>query len=182
MNVAADKFVEYNSVDTEGNVVSPASNIVTFTKDATKNEMETILTAEEATEYTLDKVFPDWTPAAIAAQKTVENVSLADNTLTWGAVEGAAAYAIISNGEVIAIVDAATTSYAVSDANASYAVRAANEMGGFGEAVAAGSGTAIRNLNVASDSEDIIHTIGGIRISKANEGGVYIINGQKIVK
>lgn len=182
MNVAADKFVEYNSVDTEGNVVSPASNIVTFTKDATKNEMETILTAEEAAEYTLDKVFPDWTPAAIAAQKTVENVSLADNTLTWGAVEGAAAYAIISNGEVIAIVDAATTSYAVSDANASYAVRAANEMGGFGEAVAAGSGTAIRNLNVASDSENIIHTIGGIRISKANEGGVYIINGQKIVK
>ena len=83
MNVVADKFVEYNSVDAEGNVVSPASNVVTFTKDANKKEMETIINAEQAAEYSLDKVFPNWTPADIAQQTTVGIVSLTDNTLTW---------------------------------------------------------------------------------------------------
>lgn len=180
MNVAADKFVEYNSVDAEGNVVSPASNVVTFTKDSQQNTMETIITAEQAAEYSLDKVFPDWKPADIALQTTVGAVSLTDNTLTWEAAQGAKAYAIVCNNEIVDIVNATTTSYAVSDSNATYAVRAANGMGGFGEAIKVGeTGTGIKDTISDDGKETIIHTLGGVRINKVGGKGIYIINGKK---
>ncbi len=70
MNCAADKFVEYNSMDTNGNRISPASNVLTFTHSSGNKKYETILTDEEAAGYAIDKVFPDWDPAAIAAQTT----------------------------------------------------------------------------------------------------------------
>ncbi|MGM9697508.1 MAG: pectinesterase family protein [Prevotella sp.] len=180
MNVTADKFVEYNSVDKDGNVVSPASNVVTFTKDSQQKTMETIITAEEAAEYSLDKVFPDWKPAALAQQTTVGAVSLTDNTLTWEAAQGATAYAVVCNDEIADIVDAGTTSYAVSDANATYAVRAANGMGGFGDAIKVGeAGTNIKNAVNDYEQETVIHTLGGVRINKADGKGIYIINGKK---
>lgn len=180
MNVTADKFVEYNSVDKDGNVVSPASNVVTFTKDSQQKTMETIITAEEAAEYSLDKVFPDWKPAALAQQTTVGAVSLTDNTLTWEAAQGATAYAIVCNNQIADIVDASTTSYAVSDANATYAVRAANGMGGFGEAIKVGeAGTSVKNAISNDEQETVIHTLGGVRINKTDGKGIYIINGKK---
>lgn len=182
MNVPADKFVEFNSMDADGNVVTPTTNVVKFTKDAKVNEMETVINAEEAAAYALDKVFPTWTPAALASQVTTANVTLTDNTLKWDAVNDAFAYAIICNGKIEAIVDASVTSYAVNDASATYAVRAANEMGGFGEAVATGTNTAINNIANTAEGKQIIHTIGGIRLNEANANGVYIINGKKIVK
>ena len=182
MNVPADKFVEFNSMDADGNVVTPTTNVVKFTKDSKVNEMETVINAEEAAAYALDKVFPTWTPAALASQVTTANVTLTDNTLKWDAVNDAFAYAIICNGKIEAIVDASVTSYAVNDASATYAVRAANEMGGFGEAVATGTNTAINNIANTAEGKQIIHTIGGIRLNEANANGVYIINGQKIVK
>lgn len=180
MNVTADKFVEFNSVDKDGNVVSPASNVVTFTKDSQQKTMETIITAEEAAEYSLDKVFPDWKPAALAQQTTVGAVSLTDNTLTWEAAQGATAYAIVCNNQIADIVDASTTSYAVSDANASYAVRAANGMGGFGEAIKVGeAATSVKNAVSNDEQETVIHTLGGVRINKTDGKGIYIINGKK---
>ena len=182
MNVPADKFVEFNSMDADGNVVTPTSNVVKFTKDSNVNEMETVINAEQAAAYALDKVFPTWTPAALASQVTTANVTLTDNTLKWDPVDDASAYAIICNGNIEAIVDANVTSYAVNDASATYAVRAANEMGGFGEAVATGTNTAINNIANTAEGKQIIHTIGGIRLNEANANGVYIINGQKIVK
>lgn len=180
MNVTADKFVEFNSVDKDGNVVSPTSNVVTFTKDSQQNTMETIITAEEAAEYSLDKVFPDWKPAVLAQQTTVGAVSLTDNTLTWEAAQGATAYAIVCNNQIADIVDASTTSYAVSDANASYAVRAANGMGGFGEAIKVGeAATSVKNAVSNDEKETVIHTLGGVRINKTDGKGIYIINGKK---
>ncbi|MDE7418776.1 MAG: hypothetical protein K2N35_01045 [Muribaculaceae bacterium] len=68
MNCAADKFVEYNSMDSEGNRITPASNQLTFTHSDGNKSYETVLTDVEAAEYALDKVFPDWDPESIAAQ------------------------------------------------------------------------------------------------------------------
>ena len=72
MNCAADKFVEYNSMDTNGNCISPKTNVLNFTHSTGDKKYETILTAEEAAEYALDKVFPDWAPDKIAAQVEYE--------------------------------------------------------------------------------------------------------------
>lgn len=72
MNCAADKFVEYNSMDSNGNRISPASNVLTFTHSSGNKKYETILSDEDAAAYSLDKVFPTWNPADIAAQDSYQ--------------------------------------------------------------------------------------------------------------
>jgi len=131
MNVVADKFVEFNSVDTNGSVVSPASNILTFTKDKNTKQYETILTAAEADAYKLEKVFTNWTPKAFAAQAAAPVVTVSGNTISWKAVEGASAYAVFNGGKFVTITTG--TSYTASGAG-NFTVRAANQMGGFGPA------------------------------------------------
>lgn len=93
MNCAADKFVEYNSMDADGNVITPASNELTFTHSSGNKTYETVLTADEAAEYAIDKVFPDWRPEEIAAQVVYTpgedlegNVYLVDGTLYAGSL------------------------------------------------------------------------------------------------
>ena len=183
MNVAADKFVEFNTMDKDGNVVSPASNIVKFTKDKNVNEMETILTAEQAAEYALDKVFTNWTPAEDTKQIDVQNAhAFTKHTIKWDDDTNAILYAIYKNGELIDFSE--VSSYYVADANFnadSYAVRAANKMGGFGAPTAVtGTATGIDKIQNA-EGEDIIFNMQGVRVEKAGKG-IYIINGKKVVK
>lgn len=147
MNCAADKFVEYNTMDAEGNVISPSSNVLEFTHSTGNKKYETILTAEQAAEYAIEKVFPNWRAEEIAAQKAMGAVKLEGNAITWSAVEGSAAYAVLKNGKVVDIVTG--TSYAVDDTQAVWAVRAANGRGGFGEASVANTGTGISNVEAA---------------------------------
>ena len=133
MNVAAYSFKEYNSKDTEGNIVSPASLTETFTHNNGNYTYDIILSAEEAAAYTLDKVFPNWTPASQTVQQAAPaNLKFDGETLSWDAAEGANFWAIIKNGVLVDITT--TTSYAVDDVEAEYSVRAANAAGGLGEA------------------------------------------------
>ena len=138
MNVAAYKFKEYNSVDKDGNVVSPASLVETFTKGSQSYTYDIILSDEEAAGFTLDKVFTNWAPAEIAKQAVAPGfVKLDGTSLTWEDNKATKLWAVLKNGEVIDFVTTAT--YTVDDATAVYAVRAANEMGGLSEAVVANS-------------------------------------------
>lgn len=91
MNCAADRFVEYNSMDTEGNRITPTSNELTFTHSTGNKTYETVLSDVEAAEYAIEKVFPDWDPASIAAQVEYEaneatdaNVYLVDGKIYAG--------------------------------------------------------------------------------------------------
>ncbi|MCM1490369.1 MAG: pectinesterase family protein [Muribaculum sp.] len=114
MNCSADKFVEFNSVDADGNVVTPASNVLKFTHSSGDKEYETVLTAEEAAEYAIEKVFPDWRPEEIAAQVVYEeNEDVTNNTYL---VDGKIIYGDLPTGITIM-------------------VRKANSRGGFGPAV-----------------------------------------------
>ncbi len=114
MNCAADKFVEYNSMDTNGNRISPASNVLNFTHSSGDKKYETILTDEQAAEYAIDKVFPDWNPEAIAEQ------------------------ALYNNGEELAgnvyLVDGKVYAGTLPEGN-NLKVRKANARGGFGPEV-----------------------------------------------
>lgn len=154
MNVPADKFYEYNTLDANGNVVSPASNVLTFTKDKQSNKMETILTADEAAKYTVTNMFGDWAPDQKCAQIDSTDATLNGTTLKWEAADSAQAYAIFADDALVAIVDAATTNYTVSDATKTYTVRAANTMGGFGPAAKAKVVTdGIRDITTANNSQ-----------------------------
>lgn len=135
MNVAAKCFVEYNTVDKDGKVVSPASHVVTFTKGDQVNKMETILTAEEAGEYALAKVFPAWAPSDLSAQVKAPVAVIENGVITWNGSDDALGYAIYKNDELLAIVTG-TSSYTDADAKESdvFTIRAINKMGGHGVA------------------------------------------------
>ena len=60
-------FGEYNTCDTAGNLLTPASNVVTFidkkSNDATK-DVETVLSAEQAAVFTMANTLGDWAATA----------------------------------------------------------------------------------------------------------------------
>lgn len=174
MNVPADKFVEYNTTDADGKVVSPASLVLKFTKDSKSNEFETILSEEEAKAYDIDSVFTEWTPDEHAAQKEVGRLKTDGTRLTWDAVEGAKAYAVFNNGEFVEMTS--TNSYDITEGEAAdYTVRAANEYGGFGKAASTTYSSGINS--VETDKGNVVDTayysIEGTRVS-ADYSGLVI--------
>ena len=165
MNVPADKFVEYNSVDANGNVVSPASNVVPFVKGDVKNEMETILTAEQAAAYAISNVFADWDVEAITAQKKI-TVAQADGKLTW--TGDADAYAVFKDGVFEAFTTA--TEYDAPDAEAKYSVRAANIRGGLCQDTFAGETTDLDEVEASEVVSPAFFSLSGARLAQPQHG------------
>jgi hypothetical protein len=192
----ATAFVEYNTMDEDGNVVSPESYIVTFTagkSDDTNPDFETILSEEQAAAFALDKVFTDWTPAELAKQvETDPKAELEDGTITWTAVDGATVYAIYDGEELLGLVFNGT-SFAVSDTQGApsldeevtdntttYTIRVGNIMGGLSEDFPVTKTTGIKNLNVDQNGELKVYDLQGRRVNTTTKG-VYIVNGKKVV-
>lgn len=177
MNVPADKFVEYNTMDASGKVISPSSYVCTFTKDSKKNTYETILTADEADTYSLDYLSKawNWYPATYTAQKSMNLLKADGNKLTWDAVDGALAYAVFRNGTFVGMTT--TESYYITEGTASeYIVRAANKCGGFGQG--ASMTTAISDT--FADNADIMQTsyynVQGVRVNNSYKGIVIKVD------
>lgn len=169
MNSAPVSYKEYNTVDKSGNGMNtPASNIIEFTHSTGNNTMETVLSAEEAQEYALDKFFTDWDPAAIAAQETIntENFDLE------------AVYLVENNGAFVALVKGSALS-----AYTQGTLRKANARGGFGAAADLSLVTGIRNA--ASMEQPTHHTaiydVLGRRLTTLQKG-INIVDGKKIAK
>ena len=167
-NNAADKFRLDFLKDADGNVFSPSEKMVTFkaTKASiTKPEENIILTADEAAGYTLDKVFTNWTPAALASQKDPIAAKVANGKLTW--TGDADMYMIEKNGEFTALTS--ETSYDIDDASAKYEVRAANEMGGFG--LSESTATGIDKVISSDDAiKTVIYSVDGMQLSHLQKG------------
>ena len=110
MNVAAYKFKEYKMMNSKGEITTPSSNIVNFTHSSGNKKYETVLTDEEAAQYTVANIYGAWQPDSICAQ--VEDVNLGTVYLV--------------DGQITTVAPAEGTT-----------VRIANSRGGFGPAVAA---------------------------------------------
>jgi hypothetical protein len=85
MNVAADKFKEYATTNAVGVISTPESNIINFTHSSGNNKFETVLSADEAAQYTVANIFGEWAPDKIAAQETDKDngtVFLVDGKIT----------------------------------------------------------------------------------------------------
>lgn len=183
MNVVAKEFVEYNTMDEQGTVVSPASNVVNFTYGSKSNQMETILTNEQAANFTLAKVFPTWAPNEMTLQLEAPEAEYTNGTVTWTpANNGAIAYMIEKNGEFVGITAGNSMTVEADAEKDKLTIRAANGRGGFGEAKqVAYTATSIQAINAAIErGEQVIYNLAGQRVNKATKG-MYIINGQKIV-
>lgn len=171
MNVVAKNFWEYNTMDENGKVISPAENTVKFTKDKEVNEYNTIMTAEKAANYTLDKVFTSWAPAELAAQKEATAPSVADGKLTW---EGDAQMYIVSkDGNFLALTS--NKSFDLNGETGSWTVRAANAMGGFGKVSTPVTGIAGINANDAQVAKTIFYSIDGTQLASPKKGVNIIV-------
>lgn len=165
MNVIAKNLYEYNTTDEDGKVISPAENKVKFTLNTEVNEYNTILTSAQAAEYTLDKVFTDWTPAALASQKDPIAAKVANGKLTW--TGNANMYMVEKNGEFAALTT--ETEYTIDDASAKYEVRAANEMGGFG--LSESTATGIDKVISSDDAvKTVIYSVDGMQLRHLQKG------------
>ncbi|MCD8203345.1 MAG: pectinesterase family protein, partial [Prevotella sp.] len=165
-NTIPTLFGEYGTLDADGNDITPSENYVTFNSSETIN---TIITADEAAEYTLDKVFPSWTPAEYAAQKGMSILTANGSELTWEATDGALAYAVFNNDEFVDIIN--TTSYTITDGDAAnYTVRAANEYGGFGDPASTTSSGISKTVADGNVLRSVYYNLQGARVSSAYKG------------
>ncbi len=172
MSVVAKEFVEYNTMDESGKVVSPASHVMTFIKGES-NTMETILTPEQAAEYTVEKIFPEWRPDLLAVQAAAPQCATEAGTITWAPVEGAMAYAVFADGKLEAITEA--TSHAAAG-NGVYTVRSINKMGGMGEAAAADASGIITTVADAEVISSIYYNVQGQRVDASYRGVVIRVD------
>ncbi|MCH5230228.1 MAG: InlB B-repeat-containing protein [Muribaculaceae bacterium] len=172
MSVVAKEFVEYNTTDMNGKVVSPSSKVIEFTKDNNKNKMETILTAEQAERFTIDKVFPNWQPRELAKQVAAPAASYDSKNISWSPVEGAIAYAIFKGNDLVAITS--ETSYPLEGGQESdnYSIRSANSMGGLGEAYRIPGLASIHEIEV--DSAEVVnvkyYNLQGVAVDPSSKG------------
>ena len=171
MNVVAKNFFEYNTVDENVKVISPAENIVKFTTDKEVSEYNTIITAEKAAEFSLDKVFSNWKPAELTSQKVIAGATENNGKLTW---EGdAQMYIVLKDGKFFALT--AEKSLDIAGATGTWSVRAANKMGGFGQMTSIVTG--IKNIASAKDAATVSTTIFSVSGAQQNslQKGINIV-------
>ena len=186
MNNQAGVFHEYNSKNANGNVVSPASLEKTFT-DKTGTDKLTyniILSATEAENYSVEKVFTDWQPATIAAQLEAPAATYANGNVTWTpANNGATAYLIEKNGAFAGITAGSSFAITIDAEKDNLTIRAANGRGGFGEAKQVkGTATGIHAVKAAIErGEKVIYNLAGQRVDAAYKG-LVIRDGVKIMQ
>lgn len=184
------KFGEYNTQKmTDGTVLTPATNVVTFVDEKSGNatkDIETVLSAEQAATYTMEYTLGDWAATAKAnAEQVRMNVSFADGVLSWNPSEvgiylvyiHSVPYCIttetsidLNNIETKEIKDL-YEQYGMGnmELTAEYYVRFANGRGGFGPAIYPGDNPEnIENTAVSNSQVRKIFRNGQLIIIKNN--------------
>ena len=160
MNVAAYRFKEYMTMDAEGNVTTPESHVMNFTHSTGNYEYETVMTEEEAAQYTLENIYGEWAPDLTAAQvvATAEDFAAPEGTY-------------LVDGEI----------YVNEFPADAQLVRKANSRGGFGPAVQYDAPVSIEQVEVpATTTSSVGYNMYGQRVNDAK--GICIINGKKVIK
>ena len=137
------RFGEYNTHLTDGTVLTPSSNEVTFvdTKsgNATQN-LETVLSADQAATYTMEYTLGDWaaTAAADATQAVCES--------KWSDLEADAIYMAECEGEFVMLLKGSEINKLMLYDGKTYLLRKANSRGGFGTPVEGKEETGVENV------------------------------------
>ena len=103
--------------------------------------------------------------------------------MTWTSVEGAYAYAICKNGEVVGFTKSNTfRPQNVADSDV-FSIRVANSMGGLGLASNTLSGaTGIRSIDAGTANGQPLYDLSGRRLNNQRPAkGIYIKKGKKVV-
>lgn len=172
---------EYGTKNASGQNITPASNVVTFNKNG-NTTIETILTAEQAEQYTIDYVLGEWAATAQQQAKQLEapKATYANGKVTWTpANNGAIAYALFKNGEFVGITEDASFDITLGTED-ELTIRAANARGGFGPAAVVTSEASAISSTKTATTDDAIYTLQGVRVKNVTRG-LYIKGGKTIV-
>jgi hypothetical protein len=158
MNKLPEKFGEFNSMDKDGNIVSPASNNVTFVLGSDEKQMETILTADDAAAYTIDYTLGAW---AADAQNDAKQAVCEEKAEDF---EPDAIYMAETEGEKPILFKGGEFNDKVALYNGiTYIIRKANGRGGFG-------------LPAGTDPQGVDNTAAeGVKVQKIIRNGQVII-------
>ena len=161
------QFGEYNTHLADGTVLTPASNVVTFLDEKSGNatqDIETVLSAENAAARTMEWTLGSWaaTAAADATQAVCE--------LQWSDLEADAIYLAEANGEFVMLVKGSEVmdKLAVYD-GVTYTLRKANARGGFGLKAGEEPHEGITNTEVSNDQVKKIVRNGQVVIVRDNK-------------
>ena len=152
MNVAADKFKEYATTNSEGTITTPKSNVIKFTHSSGNNEFETVLSDDEAAQYNVANIFGEWAPDKIAAQVTDKD-----------------------KGSVFLVDGKITT-----DRPTEGKFRIANTRGGFGPEVDASTATAIETVTFPTTMNAPKKFFKDEKIVILKNGKTYNVAGQEL--
>lgn len=143
MNALPECFGEYYSVNAQGENISPESNDVTFVLGTNEKQMETILTENQAAQYTMDYTLGNWSEtAAFEAKQEVCNLQNIDPEGVY-LVE-------VANGNAVLFIGAELEEEVLPEGAI---VRKANTRGGFGLPADDDPAENIENKNVVSSSK-----------------------------
>ncbi len=178
MNVAASAFKEYNTMDANGNVISPSSNIMTFTHSSGNKTYETILTKDEAAAFTIAGIYGTWAPDVTASQVSTTSAYLSEDkhTVSWTAVEGSTAYLVSINNEAGVLTEG--KSLTIDGDITKATIRSANSRGGFGPTVSVDA-TGVKGVQVSESTKGSeIYNLSGMKVKKDYQG-IVIKDGVK---
>ncbi len=169
------QFGEYNTHLADGTSLTPATNVVTFIDpkngNATQN-IETVLSAEQAATYTMEYTLGDW---AATAKTDATQVEMTHAVHTDGGVvfhPEADAYLIEKDGEFVKIITDPQDMYTISADLKVYTVRAVNGRGGFGAPMQIKEEMAIDNIKADVKTTKIFRNGQLIIIKNNNEYNV----------
>lgn len=194
MNVAAFGFYEYGTMDAEGNNICPESKVINFTHSTGNREYETILTADQAAQYTVANIYGEWAPDKIAAQIILNESMLENESTIAAALSSSDAFLVTLTGSQTGnllmsqeevkdmftpdLLDLARDP----EAGLGVAVRAANGRGGFGPALAISTAPdAIASLPAEPAKKALVFNLAGQRVADSSRG-LLISNGKKYIK
>ena len=177
-------FGEFHTMDVNGNDITPESNII----KSHGGEFQTIISAEQAANFSYEMMFSEnlekaWHPASLTKQVDASafHAKYDNGTVTFAVPDdGTTGCAIFKNREFVGLSTNGTFNITVDPAIDELTIRAANWMGGLGAAAHVEGTVGIQSVK-ATDGEDVIYNLQGIRVNNPGKG-LYIINGKKVIK
>ena len=177
-------FGEFHTMDVNGNDITPESNII----KSHGGEFQTIISAEQAANFSYQMMFSEnlekaWHPASLTKQVDASafHAKYDNGTVTFAVPDdGTTGCAIFKNREFVGLSTNGTFNITVDPAIDELTIRAANWMGGLGAAAHVDGTVGIQSVK-ATDGQDVIYNLQGIRVNNTGKG-IYIINGKKVIK
>ena len=175
------QMAEYNTMDANGQPVDLSQRKTQFTADGKTVTSKAVLTAAEASAYTLRNVLSgtdQWDADAAGRILPAPRMTVATDRLTWTDLTGqAACYLVIVNGKATLTTD----EQIAYDGSSDVSVQCVSQYGVLGRVVTPAIAAGIAQPTVATLQAAPVYNLQGQRLSQPQQG-VNISDGRKFVK